>query len=161
MALFDFTPNTLAPFQFQPTLDGRTYICFVTWNFAAQRWYVDLYDTEGAVIFSIALIGSPTGVPIQALSWEHGRVTATTLIPHGYKFASTIELTVSGCQPAGYDGKVMALITGPSTFTYPLTADPGPETSLGVVNYNINMAGGYFDSVLLYRTANRQFETIP
>lgn len=162
MALYDFRPNNIAPFQFQPTLDGRPHIVTVPWNFSAQRFYVHCYTVEGVLRFAVPLIGSPTGTRIESLEWLDGTVTATTNLPHGYAFASTIYVRVSGCAPEPFNGRVMALVTGPSTFTYPLAANPGLATGLGAVNYNINMAGGYTkESVLLYRVANRQFETIP
>lgn len=161
MALYDFQPNNIAPFQFQPTLDGRPCIVTVPWNISAQRFYVHCFTTEGVLRFAVPLIGSPTGVRIESIEWANGTVTATTNLPHGYAFGSTIDVRVSGCLPEAYNGRVMAHVTGVDTFTYPLAANPGLSTGLGAVNYNINMAGGYFDSVLLYRTANRQFETIP
>jgi len=40
----DFVPNNVAPFSFQPTLDGQVYTVRVTWNVFGQRWYVNLYD---------------------------------------------------------------------------------------------------------------------
>lgn len=162
MALFNFIPNNTSPFQFQPILDGQPYICFVKWNLSGQRWYLECRTVQGALVFNLPVIGSPTGVIIQGITWANGRATVTTNIPHGYKFASTVEITISGCAPVAYNGRVKALITDVDTFTFPLADNPGLATDLGIASYNINIGGGYFtDSVILYRTANRQFETIP
>jgi hypothetical protein len=54
-----FTPTPQAPFQFQPTLDGNSYNATVTWNVYGQRWYVNLVDGFGDLIFCLPLIGSP------------------------------------------------------------------------------------------------------
>lgn len=54
-----FVPSLLAPFQFQPTLDGQVYTVIVTWNLAGQRYYVNVYTLQGVLIASLPLIGSP------------------------------------------------------------------------------------------------------
>jgi len=56
---YDFTPNNSTAFQFQPTLDGQTYTVQVTWNLFGQRFYVNVYDLSGNLIFALPLIGSP------------------------------------------------------------------------------------------------------
>ncbi len=56
---FSPVPNASPPFQANFTLDGQTYNGVVTWNVAAQRWYLTLQDQYGNVAWSGALIGSP------------------------------------------------------------------------------------------------------
>lgn len=164
----DFVPSSSAPFQFQPTLDGQVYNAVVTWNIsvlstaAPQRYYINLYALDGTLIFALPLIGSPTGFEIESLSWANGSVTVTTTTPHGYRIGQTIALTISSCTPTAYNGVFNCLILSPSNFSYPLPSNPGVETSLGNVIYNINLASGYFQtSTLVFREASQQFEVNP
>ena len=159
---FDFAPSALAPFSFQPTLDGQIYTVIVTWNLFAQRWYINVYNLSGTLIVATALIGSPLGIAIAAVSWALGTVTITTQAPHGYPPGATIDLTVSAMAPDAYNGLISALVTGPDTFTYALADFPGAATALGVVAYNINLVASYFTtSSLVFRQANQQFEVSP
>lgn len=54
-----FTPSPSIPFQFAPVLDGATYNAIVTWNYAGQRYYINLYDSNGNLVFCLPLIASP------------------------------------------------------------------------------------------------------
>jgi hypothetical protein len=61
MTLIPFLPNPSGspPFQAFFTLDGNSVTGSVTWNFAAQRWYLTLTDLSGNVLWSGAMVGSP------------------------------------------------------------------------------------------------------
>lgn len=72
-----------------------------------------------------------TAKPITSLAWSGSVVTATTTSPHGYTDADTLNLTIAGAAPSGYDGTFLCTITGASTFTYPLASNPGMETTPG------------------------------
>ena len=158
----NFAPTVRAPFQFQATLDGVIYTVIVTWNLFGRRWYVNVYAPDGSLALSTALVGSPTGVTLQSLSWAAGKVTAVAVVPHGYKVGTTVQLTISGASPDAYNGKVQAFITGAATFTYPVAADPGPATQFGAASYNIDLVGGHFDtSTMVFRQAANQFEVSP
>jgi hypothetical protein len=92
----------------------------------------------------------------------------TTAGPHGYRIASTVELTLVGSTPDAYNGLFPCLITGPSSFSYILADDPGAATVFGTANYNINLIGGvakedgtFFASTLMFRQAASQFEVSP
>lgn len=157
-----FTPNSLAPFSFNPTLDGQVYAATVTWNVFGQRWYLNVTQLDGTPVFTLPLIGSPPILTLEALSWANGTVTATTSTPHGFLPLTTTTLVVSGCSPAVYNGTVEAFVTGADTFTYPLSTIPGTVTALGSAAYNINLAAGYFQtSTLVYRQDSGQFEVTP
>lgn len=153
------SPNAL--FQFQPTLDGVTYTAIVTWNMAGQRLYLNVIAQDGTLIFALPLIGSPTGFTIQDLSWLNGTATVITSQPHNYEIGSTVEITISNCAPDAYNGIFEALVTDENTLTYPLASNPGEAITLGQADYNINIAAGYFASVLVFREANQQFEVSP
>ncbi len=159
-AFFPFVPSPTAQFQFQPTFDGDEYTVTVTWNLFGRRYYINVFTLAGDLIVSLPLIGSTTGFTIESLSWQRGKVEVVTAAPHGYDFAKTLRLTISGVQPNGYNGLVDALITSVLTFTYPLADFPGGVTQpAGVVSYDIDMMAGYFSSTLVFRT--NQFEVNP
>ncbi len=67
---------------------------------------------------------------LSALTWASGLVTATTTAPHGFTTGDTIEVTIVGSTPTGYNGTYLATVTGASTFTYART-NPGSNTVLG------------------------------
>jgi len=159
---FDFAPSLVAAPQFQPTLDGQQYTCVVTWNVYAQRFYVNCFALDGTLVFSLPMIGSATGVDIQSIAWSlGGSVTVVTATPHGYPVGSTVDLTISGCSPNGYNGKMRCFAIDPATLVYQLTTNPGSVTALGTVSYDISLSAGYFDSTLVFRQENSQFEVSP
>ena len=160
-----FAPTAAAPFQFQTTLDGALYNVVVTWNTFGQRWYINIYDQTGNLALCRALVESPSGVPIESASWQSRIVTVLCDGPHGYILGSTVNLMITGLQPAAYNGNVFAFITGPATFTYPLVTNPGAATVQGgqcfMENYNISLTKGYFASTLVFRDATQTFEVSP
>lgn len=159
---FPFVPNAQSPFEFQPTLDGQEYTAIVTWNLFGQRYYLNVNQLSGPLVFSLPLLGSPDGAGIQALSWSFGTATAVTAQPHGYMVGQTVLITISGCVPDSYNGTFPALIVDSVTFTYQIAADPGDPTALGTEIYNINLGGVYFtDSTLVFRQSSQTFEVTP
>lgn len=76
-----------------------------------------------------AIIAPP--VANASLAWSAEVVTVTTAAPHGWNTGDQIAITVAGVVPSGYNGVVQATITGASTYTYPLTTNPGEETTPG------------------------------
>lgn len=167
MATYDFVPTQQnPPFLFQPTLDGVQYTATVGWNLFGQRWYMALTTLDGTLIDEMAVIGSPAGLVLQTITWDAVQqiATAETLEEHGYPIASTLVLRIAGAAPDGFNGQFEVLITTTTTFTWPLTADPGNPgaTSAGLVFYDISLVAGYFSSSLLvYREAAQQFEVLP
>lgn len=57
-------PSGAPPFQAIFTLDGQSIVGAVTWNFAAQRWYLILTDQSGNILWCGAMVGSPLGADI-------------------------------------------------------------------------------------------------
>jgi hypothetical protein len=163
----DFAPttdNTRVPFQFGAMLDNQSYVVGVYWLVAGQRWYITLLAPSGTMVFNQALVGSPIGLSIASLAWdESGQALGTTDEPMGLEVGDTVDLVLSDCVPAGYNGKQRCLVTGPSSFSYPLALNPGPVTNLGSLNYDIDLLAGYgfTTSALVWRDANRQFEVSP
>jgi hypothetical protein len=161
--IFPFQPTAQTPpFQFQPTLDSAVYTGIVMWNVTGQRWYLSLYDLSNNLIFSLPLIGSPTGSAIESISWLEGIVTVVTDVPHGFLQGAVVNLVIAGCAPVALNGNISAFIIDEVTFEYSLASDPGGATALGTATYNINLAGGYFTtSTLVFREASQQLEVSP
>ena len=64
MTTYSFQPTSSQNFTFQPTLDGNTYNCTITWNWFGLRYYITCADLSGNIIFTLPLIGSPQSYPI-------------------------------------------------------------------------------------------------
>jgi hypothetical protein len=167
-AFFPFTPQQTSPFQFQPVLDGSVYRAAVPSLLFGNRYYLDLRAVDGTPLSYRAVVGSKPALQLQALSWANGRARAQTALPHGYKPASSVSLTVAGCTPVGYNGLVQAMSTGPATLQWSLAADPGAATVLGQISQDVNLIGGvpnelgvYFTSTIVFRTGTQQFEVSP
>lgn len=67
----------------------------------------------------------PAALTISAITWSASVVSVTLSTAHGWGLADVIPVTVSGCTPAGYNGTFSATVTGTTTFTYPLSVNPG------------------------------------
>ncbi|MDP9651708.1 hypothetical protein [Paraburkholderia caledonica] len=65
--LVPLTINTTIspPFSALFTLDGEVYSGSALWNITAQRFYFQLQDQGGNVVWNGALVGSPTGFDIE------------------------------------------------------------------------------------------------
>jgi len=68
---------------------------------------------------------------ISTITWASSVATVTTAAPHGFTVSDTISIVIAGAVPTGYNGTFTCTVTGASTFTYPLTTNPGSETTPG------------------------------
>lgn len=161
----DFLPTATKPFQFNPTLDGASYSLVVTWGLAGQRWYFNLYDQTGALVVYLPLIGSPSGVDIESMTWDQTTrlVTVTTALPHRLWLGVPVTLTISDMLPVAFNGVFDLLPIGPQTLTYSQPDDPGgPSTTQGIIGRDIDLVAGYFKtSTLVFREHTKQFEVAP
>ena len=71
------------------------------------------------------------GATLSGLTWAAGVVTATATAALPYSVSDTVDLTIEGAAPAGYNGTFLCTITGANTFTYDLASNPGAETAFG------------------------------
>jgi hypothetical protein len=163
----NFTPSSTQAPSFTVTLDDVQYNVIVTSSFFRNGqggnggYYINVYALDGTLVICRALVGSPVGKQLQSLAWASGKATATTVDPHGYRLGGIVTLSLTGSSPDGYNGTFQCLVTGPSTFTYALSSDPGMATAFGLASYDISLVAGLFDSTLVYRTQNGQFEVNP
>jgi len=72
-----FNPTATTNFQFNPILDGTTYVAICTWNAYGQRYYISLYNNYGTLIMTRPIIGSPDNYNVNLLI---GYFTTSTLV---------------------------------------------------------------------------------
>ncbi len=157
---YPYVPSPSAPFSFQPTFDGNIYLVTVPWNLYGQRNYAVITTLDGTPVVTIPLVPSPPSIPIASVSWANGTVTLTTATPHDYQQWLTVAVLISGCNPTAYNGNVLALVVDEMTLTYPLIQPPAAVTTVGIVDWIVNLVAGYFTtSTLAFR--NGQFEVNP
>lgn len=75
--LVNFNPSTNANFQFNPTLDGITYVAICTFNLYGQRYYINIYDNYGNLIMVRPIIASPDNYDINIVK---GFFTTSTMV---------------------------------------------------------------------------------
>lgn len=90
-----------------------------------------------------------TGKTIASMTWAANVVTVTTTSPHGWTNGDVIPINIAGAIPTGYNGTFTGTVTGTTTLTYPLTTNPGVETTpgtvtLGAVSELLAMGTTYF-----------------
>jgi hypothetical protein len=88
-----------------------------------QRWLIG-----PGTVFGLRV---DTTLPLSALAWASGTVTATTAALHGFTTGTTAQVTIVGATPSGYNGTFACRITTATQFTYPVAANPGPATQPG------------------------------
>ena len=70
-------------------------------------------------------------LPLSALTWSSGVVTATASAAHNITIGDSIELTISGALPSGYNGTYLCTATTSTQFTYSLVSNPGTASTFG------------------------------
>lgn len=114
--------NAFAPITTSTTVGTTTTLALGTGT----------YDASFGTSQSVIVTGVSNGV--SSLSWSGGTVTVTTPAAHGS--VGTITATLSGCTPAAYNGTYTFTVTGATTYTYPLAADPGTATVIGTYTHS-------------------------
>lgn len=138
-------------------------------RFTINTW-TDVRHFTALLNAPVGVVGTIGGTPIliieaNALSWSNdtgtGLVTATTARPHQLDLGAPTSLVISGAVPAGFNGRHLCLPTSPVEFTFPLPANPGPNTTPGSYGGDINLVAGYFASEMVYRPSLGRFEVTP
>jgi hypothetical protein len=73
----------------------------------------------------------PSTKALATLTWASGTVTAIASAAHGFTVGDTLQLTISGVTPSGYNGTYLVTVTTATAFTYVLASSPGLETVPG------------------------------
>lgn len=71
----------------------------------------------------------------ESITWISGFVTVTTVAPHG--FSNSDSIVMAGFTPSGYNGTFTIANASGSSFTFPLTTDPGAATIQGTATKSI------------------------
>lgn len=76
------------------------------------------------------IVHSATGTPqtISSITRVGTLATLTTAAPHG--LVTGTQVTISGTTPVGFSGTYIITVTGASTFTYVMAADPGGNATV-------------------------------
>lgn len=160
--IYPFTGAVGSNMTFNPTLDGQIYGATVTWNAYGQRWYLNLSDLSGNLIIARAITSSDDPKPISSISWSYGVVTANVVTRHFLRLGSVVNLRISGASPDGYNGVYACRITGPSSFEYDLSTNPGQQVAAGNYVGIIDLTQGAFTtSRLVYYENASVFEVFP
>jgi hypothetical protein len=158
----DFVESTLNAPQFQVTLDAQPAVVVVTWNVSAQRYYVNIYNRDGVLIVARALVESPPGTALAALTWDQSRLVATATLaqPWRRQVGQVVDYAVRGCNPVGYNGVQRSLVLNDTQFEFELPTNPGPISLLGWVYRDFDMLQGWaVQSTMTFR--DRRFTVIP
>jgi|HubBroStandDraft_2_1064218.scaffolds.fasta_scaffold00040_30 hypothetical protein len=158
---YQFIPSRVSAPVFTPTLDGNQYTVSVTWNTSARRYYINVITMSGILIASVPLIESPASMAVSNAIWDpqNMRVVLTTVNPHPFIIGAPAKAFINGMSPDNYNGSGFILPLSKTELCYPLPSDPGSITTLGVVDYLINLVAPYFQSTLVFR--NMMFEVSP
>jgi hypothetical protein len=79
---------------------------------------------------SAILTGSVT---VTSATWTAGVVTVVCATPHGIASGDIVPVILSGFTPTEYNGTFAGTYVNSTTFTYPLAANPGLTTVVGIV----------------------------
>jgi hypothetical protein len=168
-----FVPSNIRVPSFTVTLDSDDYTIKVTWNVSAQRYYLNIYSTDGTWIITTPLVSCPPGRDVELVSWDSTRRVLTVQmvdpslwpipLSAGGEVTSPgqmIDYTLEGFQPDTYNGTFRCLHMNETTFSLSMETDPGQIIVLGNVNRLMNMVQTIFQtSSLVYR--NGAFEVNP
>jgi hypothetical protein len=159
--LIPFVSSNYAAPNFQVTLDGATYNIVITWNVSAQRFYVNVYDSNGNLICAVPLTESPPDITISDMYWDQNRqvvvVNSPTYICRPY--GQIVRYTISNCYPDVFNGTFNCLMESLHVFSYQMVNDPGQIVTIGSAGVHFNMLEPWFNSSFIYR--KKRFEVNP
>lgn len=172
-SVFPFIPSNIQVPKFNAILDNTTYTITVTWNVSAQRYYINVYTTDGTWIITTPLVSCPPARAVNSVSWDSTRrvLTVEMVDPSFWPIPLSsgglvtppgimIDYTLEGFQPNTYNGLFRGLQVDEITFEVPMDVDPGNVVVMGNVNRLMNMVQSVFTtSSLVYR--NGAFEVNP
>jgi hypothetical protein len=168
--IIPFIPSNIVTPTFIVTFDGDDYKVTITWNISAQRYYVNIYAQDGTWIVTTPLVQTPPSRAVEKVYYDIlRRVMTITLVsplyfpvPLGSNLTPSgtiVDYTLENFDPPVLNGKQRSLHVNDLTFSFPLTDDPGQIHVIGSIARYIDMAGGIFKSVFIYR--NGSFEITP
>jgi hypothetical protein len=94
---------------------------------ASYNQFGDQSNRKGFATANLTFSGNTASIGISSITRSTTTATLTTSAAHNLVTGS--EVTVSGATPAGYNGTYIITVTGATTFTYVMAADPGANAS--------------------------------
>jgi hypothetical protein len=154
-------------------LDGQYYNIKITWNVSAQRYYVNVYGSDGLWVVTVPLVSSPPSRPIETVTYDPFQLVLLVqmvsptkwplpLSPEGLSQSpgTITDYTLAGFVPNTYNGLFRGMQLNATQFTVPMAVNPGSLIVTGYVSRQLNMLAGIFQtSTLIYR--NNAFEIGP
>jgi len=164
--IIPFVPSNIRRFSFQAVFDDINCKVETTWNVSAQRYYINVYTSDGTWLLTVPLIQSPPARDINSVSYDPFRLRliiqmvdpslwAIPLSPAGILTApgTVIDYTLEKFQPTIFNGTYRGMHINTVTFEVPMKVDPGPTVRLGTVSRYLNMIASIFKtSTLIYRS---------
>src|SRR5262245_32463407 len=156
-SIVPFIPsNTVTP-AFFADLDGRPHRVVITWNVSAQRYYINVYDTNGLWIITVPIMTTPPARSIASLVFDPFQhvMVAKMVDPQFWPIPLTtaginispgtmVDYTLEQFQPFILNRKFRCLQIDELTFTFPIAKNPGPIIVMGNVSRMLNMVNGVF-----------------
>jgi hypothetical protein len=142
-------------------LDYQDITMMVTWNVAAQRYFINLYTLDGVWVCTVPLVETSNGQQVLAMTYDPdqgvliGKMTAPMRRPPG----QIVDYMLENFSPVSINGPQQCLTLADQRFSF-AAPDPGVISVMGHASRYQNMVKGYFQySTLIYRSG--QFETNP
>lgn len=156
--------NEIQAPNFQALFDGLSYQIIVTWNTAAQRYYINIYENTGALIVATPLTVTSSGIELLSLVWDRNQQIMTAemayFIGTPRPVGQIVKYTLQDCDPDSLNKEYECNVLSPTTFSFSMVSDPGPINRLGSAQRYLNMIGPWFKiSTLIFR--DDQFEVRP
>lgn len=169
--IIPFIPSNLVAPSFRAVFDGVDHNVIITWNVSAQRYYVNVYTSNGAWVITIPLFASPPGRAAANAVYDPflNAVIVDLVDPSLWpcplagpitKPGTIIDYTLENFQPLTYNGRFRSLHINSQRFSFPIDFNPGQLVVLGQVSRYLNMIESVFQtSSMIYR--NGSFEINP
>jgi hypothetical protein len=168
--IIPFIPSNIVIPTFKATFDGDDYKVTITWNISAQRYYVNIYGTDGTWIVTVPLVQTPPSRAIETVTYDILRRVMTMRLVNPLYFpvpigsnltppGTIVDYTLENFDPPSLNGRQRSLHIDDLTFSFPLADDPGQINVVGSIARYIDMADGIFQSTFIYRNGN--FEVTP
>jgi hypothetical protein len=170
--IIPFLPSNIFPPTFQVTFDGASFKIVVSFNVAAQRYYINVYGLDNTWIITVPLIQTPPARAVEVISYDNLRRVVNVQLVNPSQWAVPLssagtnmapgtmaDYTFENFTPDVYNGRFRCLHINDQNIEFPMADDPGEALILGSISRHLSMVEGIFTSTFIYR--NGAFEVSP
>lgn len=137
----NFVQSTIAPFQFQPTMNGVQYAASILWNVFGERYYLQLTDLLGNPVKFRSVVSSGPRL-LGSFVWADNVAAVNCQVPHNIPVGACANVVMSGTA-SSFDGSVQVLAVSATAVTYALTTNPQQSQPLtGTMSFVVNLVEG-------------------